>query len=117
MSGQVALDAAYSFAWSHLHFPEHIQEEGLAPHRVQEAYLWGSESPDVFIEVENYLQLKADSLSAHVSQMRSRTPQERLERIQRGAASQGEKVGLAYAEGFRRIQFDLGTMAWRYLHA
>jgi LmbE family N-acetylglucosaminyl deacetylase len=117
MSGQVALDAAYSYAWSHLHFPEHIKEEGLAPHRVREAYLWSSESPDVFVDVENYLALKAESLSAHVSQMRRRTTEERLERIQEGAAKHGETVGLAYAEAFRRIEFDLGSMAWLYLHS
>ena len=107
--------AAYSSAWSQLHFPAHIKEEGLAPHRVREAYLWSSESPDVFIDVESYLELKAESLSAHVSQMRRRTPEERLERIQQGAAKHGEAVGLAYAEAFRRIRFDLGSMAWLYL--
>ena len=117
MSGQVALDAAYSYAWSHLHFPEHIKEEGLTPHRVREAYLWSSESPDVFVDVENYLELKAESLSAHVSQMRRRTTEERLERIQEGAAKHGEAVGLAYAEAFRRIRFELGSMAWLYLHS
>ena len=117
MSGQVALDAAYSYAWSHLHFPEQITEEGLGTHRVREAYLWGSESPDVFVDIADYLELKAESLSKHVSQMRSRTPAERLERIQRGAAKQGEAVDLSYAEGFRRIRFDLGSMAWLYLHS
>ncbi len=117
MSGQVALDAAYSYAWSHLHFPEQITEEGLGTHRVREAYLWGSESPDVFVDIADYLELKAEALSKHVSQMRSRTPVERLERIQRGAARQGETVGLSYAEGFRRIRFDLGSMAWLYLHS
>ncbi len=117
MSGQVALDAAYSYAWSHLHYPEQITEEGLGTHRVREAYLWGSESPDVFVDIEPYLELKAESLSKHVSQMRSRTLAERLERIQRGAARHGEAVGLSYAEGFRCIHFDLSSMAWLYLHS
>ena len=39
-SGQVALDAAFSYAWSYQHFPEHITEEGLEPHRVEQAFLW-----------------------------------------------------------------------------
>ena len=117
MSGQAALDAAYSYAWSHLHFPGQIEEEGLQPHRVREAFLWGSESPDVFVEVEGYLDMKADSLSAHASQMTRRTPEERLERIRSGTAKQGEKVGLAHAEGFRRIEFDLGSMAWLFLNS
>ena len=40
-SGQVALDAAFSYAWSYQHFPEQITEEGLEPHRVEQAFLWG----------------------------------------------------------------------------
>ncbi len=69
------------------------------------------------MDIEAYLELKAESLSKHLSQMRSRTPAERLERIQRGAATHGEAVGLSYAEGFRRIHFDLGSMAWLYLQS
>jgi len=117
MSGQVALDAAYSYAWSYLHFPGQINDEGLQPHRVREAFLWGSESPDVFVDVDGYLEMKADSLSAHASQMTRRTPAERLERIKTGTAEHGGKVGLSHAEGFRRIQFDLGSMAWLFLNS
>ena len=117
MSGQVALDAAYSYAWSYLHFPEQIDDEGLEPHRVREAFLWGSESPDVFVDVDGYLELKAKSLSAHVSQMGRRTPEQRMERIRDHTAKVGEEVGLAYAESFRRIIFDLGSMAWLYLNS
>jgi hypothetical protein len=49
--------------------------------------------------------------------MTTRTPQERLERIRTGTASAGKKVGLSHAEGFRRIEFDLGSMAWRFLNS
>ena len=31
MSGQVALDAAFTYAWSYQQFPEHITVEGLQP--------------------------------------------------------------------------------------
>ena len=117
MSGQVALDAAYSYAWSYLHFPGQIEQEGLRPHKVRKAFLWGSESPDVFVDVDGYLDMKANSLSAHASQMASRTPGERLERIRAGTAELGEKVGLPHAEGFRRIEFDLGSMAWLFLNS
>ena len=47
-SGQAALDAAFSYAWSWQDFPEQIREEGLEPHRVREALLWGSERPGHF---------------------------------------------------------------------
>ena len=117
MSGQVALDAAYTYAWSFNQFPEQITEEGLQPHMVKEAYLWGTEGADVFIDVTDYLEMKADSLSHHVSQMRRRSPEQRLERVMSGSARQGEKAGLAYAEGFRRIRFDLGSLDWRFLYS
>ncbi|PKB64502.1 MAG: hypothetical protein BZY80_02825 [SAR202 cluster bacterium Io17-Chloro-G2] len=117
MSGQVALDAAFTYAWSYLYFPDQISQEGLEPHRVEQAFLWGSESPDSFVELADaYLEMKAESLSRHVSQMRNRQPSDRMERIHRWSGETGEKAGVAYAEGFRRIQFDIGSEDWSFLH-
>jgi LmbE family N-acetylglucosaminyl deacetylase len=114
MSGQVALDAAFSYAWSYLHFPEQLEREGLQPHRVGEAYLWGSEAPDVFVDISAYLEQKADALLSHVSQFPD--PAGRKERVATNSAETGKAAGLPRAEGFRRIRFDLGSPAWRYLH-
>ena len=114
-SGQVALDAAFSYAWSYQHFPEHITEEGLEPHRVEQAFLWGSEDPNVFINIQKYLDIKVDSLGAHASQMSS-TREERLERIKNNSGRHREKTGLEYAEGFRRITFNLGSLEWQLMH-
>jgi len=116
MSGQVAIDAAFTYAWNPRHFPEQITEEGLEPYRVKEAYLWGSESPDVFVDITDFLDLKAESLSRHVSQMSS-NPVERAERTRHGAARQGEQAGISYAEGFRRLRFDFGSLAWEFMHS
>jgi LmbE family N-acetylglucosaminyl deacetylase len=116
MSGQVALDAAFTYAWSYLHFPEQISQEGLQPHRVERAFLWGSETPDSFVELaDDHLELKAESLSRHVSQMQRRTRDDRMERIRRWSGETGEKAGVAYAEGFRRVQFGIGSMEWQFL--
>ncbi len=114
-SGQVALDAAFSYAWSYLHFPEQITREGLEPHQVAEAYLWGSETPDVFVDICDYIELKVESLSKHASQMSSGR-EARTERIRQGAARHGELAGLDCAEAFRRIRFDIGSMAWQFLY-
>lgn len=114
-SGQVAIDAAFSYAWSYLHFPEQIVEEGLLPHQVKEAYLWGSQEPDVFVDTSNYLDLKARSLLSHVSQFPN--PAGRAERVKTNAAEVGQKAGLAYAEGFRRIPFNIGSLEWRLLYS
>ena len=115
MSGQVALDAAFTYAWSYQHFPEQITEEGLEPHRVEQALLWGSENPDIFVDIEPYLDVKIDSLAAHASQMSS-TREERVERIKSRSGRQREITGVDYAETFRRITFDLGSLEWQLLH-
>ena len=116
-SGQAALDAAFSYAWSYLDFPEQITEEGLQPHRVREALLWGSERPDTFIAItEKHIHLKAAALGEHVSQISARTAAQRLERMTEGCRLQGERCGVPYAEGFRRIQFHLDTDEWWLLN-
>ena len=116
-SGQAALDAAFSYAWSWLDFPEQITEEGLEPHRVREALLWGSERPDTFISInEQHILMKAAALSQHASQISARTASQRLERMTEGCRLQGERCGEPFAEGFRRIRFDLGSDEWWLLN-
>ena len=115
VSGQVALDAAFTYAWSYQHFPEQITEEGLEPHQVEQAFLWGGEDPDVFVDIAPYLGVKVDSLGAHVSQMSS-TREQRLERVKNNSGRHKELTGLDHAEGFRRITFNLGSLEWRLLH-
>ena len=56
-SGQVAIDAAFTYAWSYQHFPEQLIEEGLQPHCVEQALLWGGEEPDVFVDISDYLEV------------------------------------------------------------
>jgi LmbE family N-acetylglucosaminyl deacetylase len=115
MSGQVALDAAYTYAWSHLHFPEQITGEGLEPHRVKEAYLWGSEAPDVCVDIEHHMDDKIDSLSKHASQMGGRMV-DRAARMKNWASRSSERTGLPYAESFRRIKFEIGSLGWQFLY-
>ena len=117
ISGQVTLDAAFTYAWSYLHFPEQITQEGLEPHQVREAYLWGGESPDTYVDITEYIELKAKSLGAHMSQMGSWDQTERVERIREWSARQGEAAGLTAAEGFRRIRFDLGSLACQLMNS
>ena len=116
MSGQVALDAAFTYAWSYLHFPEQITQEGLEPHRVTEALMWGSETPDVFVDIDGYLEMKVNSLSKHASQMSGRM-QDREERMRRWASRTAESTGIPFAETFRRQRLDIGSVAWQYLNA
>ncbi len=117
MSGQVALDAAFTYAWSYQHFPEQITEEGLQPHMVEQAYMWGSESPDVFVEIGSYLEAKTLSLEAHASQMSPATTEERMSRISNNATRFQELTGVEHTEAFRRIRFGLGSIDWQFLYS
>ena len=117
ISGQVALDAAFTYAWSYQHFPEQITDEGLEPHMVEQAYMWGSESPDIFVEIGGFLEAKTLSLEAHASQMSPATTEERLSRISNNATRYNERTGVEYTEAFRRIRFGLGSVEWQYLYS
>jgi len=114
MSGQVALDAAFTYAWSYLHFPEQITQEGLEPHRVTEALMWASETPDVCVDIADYVEMKANSLSKHASQMSGRSV-DRQERMRHRASHTAESTGIPFAESFRRQRLDIGSMAWQFL--
>ncbi len=110
ISGMVALDAVFTYAWSYLHFPDQISEEGLLPHRVKEVYLWGSEAPDTYVDISESVDAKALSLSRHVSQMRE--PEKLRERTRSRAKNVGQRAGLPFAEGFRRIQRNPSFLHW-----
>ena len=113
MSGLVALEAIAPYACNPHYYPELLHEEGLEPHLVKEAYLWGSEDPDTYVEVDlTSLRRKYDSLSMHASQFLGRTG--RWERTQQWARQTGEAVGLEFAERFRRIQVVADPWMARY---
>ena len=101
MCGRVTLDAVFPYARDHLAFPE-LLEEGLEPFKVQEVWLFRSESPDTFIDITDTFETKMDSLYCHVSQM-SRPRELAQERSRERAAVVGQHIGGGLAEGFKRI--------------
>ena len=111
MSGHLAIDSVLTYSWSPLHFSEQISEEGLEPHLPKEIYLWGSERPDLYIDITETVELKAEALSKHVSQMRS--PETMLERVRSRSLEVGDRVGLSYpVEAFRRIEVPRSAYHW-----
>ena len=67
----MAIDAVYPTARDHLNFPEHLQE-GLETHNVAELYLFGSNAPNLAIDITEVLPLKIDALRCHTSQFADR---------------------------------------------
>lgn len=108
--GQAACDAVYPSADDHLFYPEH-RDEGLSPHRPDVLLLAGTTDPDIVIDIEPVLKEKVAAVSAHVSQVGGRTPEQMLnwwrERAESEAIERGEKlIGPRYRESFKRMSWE-----------
>ena len=101
VAGRVALDAAYPYARDPLHFPEHLRDEGLAPHAVPAAWLFCSDAPDHYVDITAGLGAKIAARLAHASQ--TADPAALAASWRRRAEEVGRAAGLPYAEAFKRL--------------
>ena len=98
--GQATVDAIYPTARDPLQFNEHIRE-GLEPHKVKEIFIFGTEHPNVLVDISETIEDKIEALKLHVTQVGP--PEQLAERIRTRSAQVAEPHGLAYAEAFRRV--------------
>ena len=104
ITGRVTLDAVFPYARDHLAYPEHL-EEGLEPHNVREVYLWGSEEPDIFLDITETFERKMKALFRHASQV-GQSNKDRETRIRARYAEIGKKIGVDLAEQFKLIELQ-----------
>ena len=70
--------------------------------------MWGSESPDTFIDITTSIDKKIEALAAHKTQIPSGEESYEFADLIKGTASRiGDRCGYKYAEGFRRISFSV----------
>ncbi len=105
ITGMVTMDAAFPFARDRLHFPEHA-DDGLEPHKTTDVYFWGTEHPDIFVDITDTIDLKIEATILHASQFGPDSGAW----IRRWAARNGESHGLQFAEEFRR--YGISRMAF-----
>ena len=98
--GTATLDAIFPTARDRLQFPEH-EEAGLLAHKVKEIYLWGSPSPNVWIDITSSFDRKIESLYHHKTQIGD--PSGLAERLRERAKAVGDPKGLPLAESFFKI--------------
>jgi LmbE family N-acetylglucosaminyl deacetylase len=106
IAGVVATDAVYPFARDHLHFPEHIETEGLEPHKVRELWYWGADEPNVIVDVTRSIDKQIAALIRHESQMPGfnvGAGETIGERVKKGAAETAKGYGFKYGAAFRRL--------------
>ncbi|HET7341377.1 MAG TPA: PIG-L deacetylase family protein [Methylomirabilota bacterium] len=105
-AGIVATDAVYPFARDHLHFPEHLEQHGLEPHKVRELWYWGMDTPNVIVDVSGGIDRQIAALIRHESQMPGfNVPAGQTigERVKRNAAEHAAGRGFGYGAVFRRL--------------
>jgi LmbE family N-acetylglucosaminyl deacetylase len=66
--GTATHDAVYPTARDHLYFPDHLAT-GLEPHKTAEIWYFGTESPDIHIDITETFDDKIHALKAHASQV------------------------------------------------
>lgn len=98
-AGQGALDAIVA-ARERLVFPEQLVD-GMQPCRPKAAFLFWTDNPDYWVDVSSTIGKRISALKKHESQVAHRPDLE--ERVRKWAHEQGEKAGMEYAEGFKKI--------------
>jgi LmbE family N-acetylglucosaminyl deacetylase len=96
-AAQAALEAVFPAASMPLVFPE-LADEGLSPHRVKQVYIWGSQEPNLWVDIGETLNRKIEALRQHKSQLGDWDP---TERITHWARERAQGHGIEYAEAFR----------------
>lgn len=94
-----ALDAIFPAAGQPHLFAE-LEEEGLFAHKPRKVYVSGWNQTDLYVNIDNTIDLKVAALRAHASQMGDWDPEPRLKEW---AAESAKGKEMVYAESFRVI--------------
>lgn len=101
--GQATHDAVYPTARDHLYFPEHLAD-GIEPHKTAEIWYFGSEAPDIFVDITDTFDNKIEALKAHASQVGDgATLDERLRERSRELA---KDQPFELAEAFKSVKMN-----------
>jgi LmbE family N-acetylglucosaminyl deacetylase len=94
-----ALDAAFPAAGQPNLFQE-LEAEGLHAHKPRKVYVTGWNQSDLYVNIEETIDIKVAALRAHKSQMRDWDPEPR---IKDWASERAKGKEMGYAETFRVI--------------
>ena len=101
-AGEAALSAVFPAARDRLTFPE-LLNQGLEPHKVREVLIVGAPDPDKWIDVSDHMDLAAEALKQHVSQVGDR---DSANWMTEWREKTGQHHGMKYAEAFKHFHLS-----------
>jgi LmbE family N-acetylglucosaminyl deacetylase len=97
-----ALDAVFPAA-GQPHLFEELAEEGFQAFKPRKVYVTGWNQNDLYVNIEETIDLKIAALRAHKSQMQDWDPEPR---VKEWAAQRAQGKEMAYAEAFRVVTLE-----------
>jgi LmbE family N-acetylglucosaminyl deacetylase len=94
-----ALDAVFPAAGQPNLFQE-FEAEGIYAFKPRKVYVTSWDHADIFVNIEETIDLKVEALRAHKSQMKEWDPSES---VKRWASDRARGKEMAYAEGYRQV--------------
>lgn len=107
-AAMAALDATFPAAGQPNLFEE-LEQEGLKAHKVRKVYASVWEKADVFVNIDETIDVKVAALRAHKSQMKDWDPESM---IKEWASDTAKGKEMQYAEGFRVVTLE-DDEAWQ----
>ncbi len=98
IAGWVLLDALSPASALPHYFPD-----AGPPHQVTTAYLSGSLEPDVWVDISDTVEVKAEAVECHRTQFAD-SDGWAGEAVRQRAEEEGRRAGVRHAEGFRRLR-------------
>jgi LmbE family N-acetylglucosaminyl deacetylase len=97
-----ALDAVFPAAGQPNLFQE-LESEGLKAHKVRKVFIYGQQQSELYLSIDETMEIKLSALRAHKSQFPHGDPGER---VKQWASERAKDQGMQYAEVFRVITLE-----------
>jgi LmbE family N-acetylglucosaminyl deacetylase len=100
--GEAVLDAVYPLARDRLAYEDLLEDEGLAPHKVETILLINHDVRNYFIDVTEAIDAKLAAIKAHASQFPDYEQMKNM--LLQIAIEDGKRADCRFAEGFVRLE-------------
>ncbi len=105
MGAEAVFDAIYPGAGSPAYFPE-LGKMGILPHKIKGIWFYGTDRPNIFIDIGQTLDKKIAALQSHKSQIEdTRKAEEHIRSRASKEARKAKNKKMKYAETFRSLTF------------